>query len=113
MQPPQPGTGLDAELLDQDVTAFPEHGQGIRLPPAPVQCQHQLAAEPFPERMLPHQAGQLGRRFRGAAQHEHDLGPLLERRQPHLAEADPLDLGPRTGELRQQDRMAQPERSIE
>jgi len=85
VQPPQPGTGFQAKLLDQDTTAIGEGGQGVRLPPAPVQRQHQLAAERFPERMFTHQAGQLGRRRGGTAQHEHDLGTLFDRGQPHLA----------------------------
>jgi hypothetical protein len=113
VQPPQSLTRLQAKLLAEDTTANGEGGQGIRLPSTPVQCQHQLAAQPFPERIFTHQAGQLGRRRGGTAEHEHDLGPFLDRGQPHLDQPDPFDFGPRAGSPRQGNRLPQPQRRVE
>jgi len=113
VQPSQSRTGFQAELEAEDTTASGEGGQGIRLPSAPVQRQHQLAAQPFPERVFTHQAGQLGCRRGGTAEHEHDLGPFLDCGQPHLDQPGPFDFSPGAGSPRQGNRLPQPQRRVE
>jgi hypothetical protein len=113
VQPLQSLTRFQAKLRAQDAATIGEGGQGISLPPASVQRQHQLPAQPFPERIFTHQARQFGRRRSGLTQHQHDLGPLLDRGQPHLAEPDTLDLGPGTGSSRQRIDLPQTQRCVE
>jgi hypothetical protein len=95
LQAPQFGTGLNAQLLDEDATAVSEHRQRLGPPAAPVKRQHELAAEPLPQRVLTHQPGKLSCGLGMAAKREHDIGAFLDRGQPLLAKPDPLDLGPR------------------
>ena len=52
MQPLQPRTRLDPQLLAQHPPGPPESLQRLRLTAAAIQGQHQLAPQPLPERML-------------------------------------------------------------
>ena len=107
MQPSQLLTGLDAELTDEDATRVGERGQRLALPPAPVQRQHQLPAEPLPERVRPDQLGQLADRLGRPAELEQNLDVLLGGGQPLLAEPGPDDLGPGTGNAVERDAVPQ------
>ena len=59
MQFPELGTGIDAKLFRQDAAAFLEDTQCIALAARPVQGQHQLAAQPLPQRIGGHERAQL------------------------------------------------------
>ena len=113
MQRSQLLTGLDAELLDEDAAGVGERGQRLRLPPAPVQRQHQLPAEPLPERMRPDQLRQLADRLGRPAELEQDLNVLLGGGQPLLAEPGPDDLRPRAGNAVERDALPQPQRRLQ
>ena len=105
--------GLDAQLLDEDATGLGERGQRLRLPPAPVQRQHQLPAEPLPERVRPDQLRQLAGRLGRPAEFEQDLNVLLGGGQPLLAEPGPDDLRPRAGDAVERDALPQPQRRLQ
>ena len=80
--------------------------------PAPVQRQHQLPAEPLPERVRPDQPGQLAGRLGRPAELEQELDVLLGRGQPLLAEPGPDDLRPRAGNAVERVALPQPKRRL-
>ena len=108
MQRAQLRAGLDAQLLDEDATGVGERGQRLRLPPGPVQRQHQLPAEPLPERVRADQLRQLPGRLGRPAELEQDVDVLLGGGQPLLAEPGPDDLRPRAGNAVERDALPQP-----
>jgi hypothetical protein len=59
LQPSQFGSGLDAELVVQQPPGGPVDLQRLGLAAAAVQGQHQLGAEPLPQRLLLDQAVEL------------------------------------------------------
>jgi hypothetical protein len=76
--------GFHADLSDE-VTAGPLEGeQGVTLPPAAVQREHQLRPQSLPQRMLAYQALQLGGHLGVSAQRQAGLDPGLQRGQPRL-----------------------------
>ena len=75
----EPFARLDAELLGEEVPRVPVGGEGLRLPAAPVQRQHQQVAQPLPQRELGHEAEQLGHQPRVLAQLQADLRGRLQR----------------------------------
>ena len=77
---------LDAKLLDQRRPRRLVGGQRLRLPPRPVEGEHQLAAEPFPQRVLGDQALELGDELRTLAALEIGVDPPLLRRETELLE---------------------------
>src|SRR5205085_12026615 len=52
--------GLDAQLLVEHASGLRVELEGIRLPPGPVEREHQLLAKALPKRMLSDQALELG-----------------------------------------------------
>jgi hypothetical protein len=60
MHPLQLGTGLDTELLGKDGAGTQVGGERVRPPPRPVQREHQLCGEPFPQRVLDGKPAQVG-----------------------------------------------------
>src|ERR1700675_4520013 len=50
---------LDPERLDQHLPSIAVGGQRIRLAPRPVERNHELSAQAFPEWMLTHQGLEL------------------------------------------------------
>ena len=59
-------------------------GQRVCLPPGQVQHPHELAAQPFPQRVRGGQFLQLRRQPRAAAEGQVRLDPVFGRRQPEL-----------------------------
>ena len=59
MQTLQLGTGLDADLLDEDATGLAVDLERLGLPPAAIQREHQLRREPLARRVLGQQLPQL------------------------------------------------------
>ena len=113
MKVPQFGAGLDAEFLDKHAPGLSERRQGVALPAAPVEREHELAAEPFPQRMLTYQPSKLRRRRGVLAKREHDLDALLNRCQPLLDKPYPADLDPGAGNPSQRGRLPQQQRRVE
>ena len=95
--------------LDEDATGVGERGQRLGLPSASVQRQHQLPAEPLPERVRPDQLGQLAGRLGRPAELEQQLDVLLGGGQPLLAEPGPDDLRPRAGNAVERVALPQPQ----
>ena len=93
---PQPRAGIDAELLGELTAGISERGQRVGWPAAAVQRQHDLAAEPLPQRILADQRGRLGQGLVMAAQREKDVDAVPDRRLPQLVQPGPLDVGPRS-----------------
>ena len=78
---------IDAQLVHQDAAAFLKDPQSLPLPSRPVQGQHQVAAQPLPQRIGGHERPQLS----------HEPGMPAEgqlRFRLHLDGADPLLLKP-------------------
>ena len=48
---PQPGPGLGAELLDEDLAGALIGGERLGLPSVTVEGEHELGVQAFPERM--------------------------------------------------------------
>jgi hypothetical protein len=90
VQGPQRLPGIDAELTGEQVADPPVGGQRAGLPAAPVQRQHELAVQPFPQRMLGDQLLQLGGQRVVPAQRQVRVDPGLDRGQPQLLQASCL-----------------------
>ena len=60
MQPAQRPAGIRAELVEEPQPHGLVSGQGVGLPPAPVQGEHQLAGQPLVQRVRRRLRGQLG-----------------------------------------------------
>jgi hypothetical protein len=68
---------------------------GVRLAPATVQGDHQLAGEPLAKRVLGEQPLGLGNHLRMTPHGEPRLEPVLEGRESHLFKASSLRPGER------------------
>ena len=55
MQATQFSARIDAQVPRQDLPQPPERVEGLRLPPVPVQREHQLAPPPLTQRAAGHQ----------------------------------------------------------
>ena len=77
----EPGGAVDLERL--------------RLPAAAVERDHQLAAQPLPQRMGRHERLQLADECGVVAEREIGVDAILDRRHPQLVE--PSDLEPAKG----------------
>ena len=76
--------GVDAELAGEQVAGPAVGGQRVGLAPATVQREHQLAVQPFSQRMVAHQSIQLGGERMVPAQRQVGVDPGLQRGQPQL-----------------------------
>ena len=79
-------------------TSGPRAPKGLErlgLATGAVQAEHQLAAEPLAQRMLPHERLQLADDLGMTARGELGVDPLLERGQPQLLQPHDLRLGER------------------
>ena len=85
LQPAQIRSGIESELLGQDVPALLVHTQCVRLPAGPVQGDHELTAEALAEWVRHDQRLELADPLVEAAGHELQLDALLDRREPQLA----------------------------
>lgn len=81
---------LQPELLHQQLAAHPVALQRLRLSPRAVQRQHQLPAQPFPQRVDPYQQLDLADQLVVAAEVELQLDPRLGGRQPLLVQLQRL-----------------------
>ena len=70
--------GFNAEFIVQLAARVPEGGQRIGLA-APVQGQHEQAAQPLPQRVLGGQIPQLRDQVAMTADHQVKLDAVLER----------------------------------
>ena len=113
LQAAQSRARLDAQLRVQHPAGGRELGQCVSLPPALVQRQHQLLAEPLPEWVLADQPGQLGHYLTGLAEREQHIDALLDDAEPQLAQPDPFHLGPRPGQPGQRDALPQAQRRVQ
>src|SRR5262249_42080363 len=79
--------GLESELLDQNVASDLEGTQRVGLPSCAVQSDHELAAQPLPQRV----GGNEGFKFDDAvvdpAEGDVEIDALLDHRQTQLHEA--------------------------
>ncbi len=69
---------LDPELLDEAGPQCAERRERVRLPPRPVQRQHQLRPQPFAQRVFPHQNRQFGGEVTEAPQPQVEIDPPLQ-----------------------------------
>ena len=83
-------TGLDSELLHQAGASGLIRLERVSLAARAVQGQHELAAQSLAQRVLAGEALQLADELVMVAQHQIELDPLLERRQPRLFETGDL-----------------------
>jgi hypothetical protein len=60
LERPQIRSRLAAQLFDQPGSGVAINNQGVGLTATPVQRQHQLAMQPFTQRLFSHQPGQFG-----------------------------------------------------
>ena len=67
LEPPQLGTRLDPELIDDQLAPGAHRLERLGLPAGPVQRDHQLAAQLLPQRVLSHQATQIADQVRVVA----------------------------------------------
>ena len=87
---PQLSARFQSQLLAEQHAGSFVRGEGVSLPTAPVQRDHQLAPEPFPERMLAHQHLELSDEFAMLTGREVGREPSFERARVLLAQADRL-----------------------
>ncbi len=86
---------VQAELLAQKLAGLAVGGQGVALPAAPVEREHELPAQPLPERELRDQAGQLSGEVGVAAGGQVSVGLVLQHRQPLFFQPGRLRAQPR------------------
>ena len=108
LEPAQVLAGLEPELLVEQPAAGLVDGERVRLAPAAVQGEHQLAAQPLAERMSADEPLQLRDELGLPAELEVGVDALLERGEPLLLEARAL--GAREGCVELGERWAAPER---
>ena len=73
---------LDTELLVEQVPIGPIRLQGLRLPAAPVEGQHQLGSRPLPERVISCVCRQPSGQLMLVSDPKIDLEALFGYRQP-------------------------------
>ena len=109
LEAPQRRPRLDPERLHQRLPRGAVGGQRVRLPVRAVEREHELAAEPFRQRVLGNQDLELADELARAAEGELGVDAVLKRREAKLLEPADLALSPRlVGELDQ--RRAAPQR---
>ena len=86
---------LDAQFLDQHAASIAVDGQGLRLPPAPVQREHQLSTQPLAQRMLADERLQLTDKLGVASQSQVGIDPVGDSRNPQLVQPADRGLGER------------------
>ena len=64
------------------VSRISRYALSLGLPPALVERQHELTAQPLPERVLRDQELELAHQIRGASEREVRVDPLLEGEKP-------------------------------
>jgi hypothetical protein len=103
---------LDAELVDQQATAFVVEADGLCLPASPVERKHQLCAKLLAQRVCGDELFELADKRPVPAEPQVGVDPPLERSQPELLQAADRGLGKRVvGEIRERRPSPQCERS--
>ena len=74
--------GLDAELLDEHLSAVPVCLQRLGLPAGSIEREHQLAAQALAQRVLEEQSLQLAHEVEVPTESEIGVDPALERSEP-------------------------------
>ena len=100
-QPADPGAGVEALLVGEELPVRAEALQGLRLPAAPVQGEHQQPPQALPVRVGRHQRHQIGDDGRRPVEVQLHRGELLHRAQPPLGEGGPGRLDERAGGVRE------------
>ncbi len=95
LQVPQSRTGLEPRTLDERDPQPRVRGEGIGLPPTPIERGHQQLAQPFPKRVVPHQALDLRHGFGVAPKRDLGSETVLGRREAQLLQAGCLGSGER------------------
>ncbi len=88
-------TRLDPELLDQDPPPFLVGVERLGLPARPIEGEHVLTAEPFPDWMLLDQTLELADKLGVMRSIQVGLDPLFERHEPNLFEMRDMGLSER------------------
>ena len=86
MQLAQAVARLEAELLAEQSPALVVSVERLRPAPRAIQREHQLSAQPFAQRVAPHQRVELWHELGVTPQREVDLDPRLERPKPGVVE---------------------------
>ena len=86
MQHPELGTRIDAKLIGDDAPHVLVGGQGVGLPAAAVQAQHQLRVELLLQRMGRDQPAQFRRDLTMPAQMQIGVDPCDQGLQPLVFE---------------------------
>ena len=86
MQEPELGTGIDAKLVGQDAPHVLVGGEGVGLPAAAVQAQHQLRVELLLQRVRRDQLAQFGHDLTVPPQVQIGVDPRDQRLQPLVFE---------------------------
>ncbi len=84
MQEPELGTGIDAKLVGQDAPHVLVGGEGVGLPAAAVQAQHQLRVELLLQRVSRDQLAQFRHDLTVPAQVQVRVDPRDQRLQPQV-----------------------------
>ena len=87
--------GVQSELVDERVAGALVLGQRVGLPPAPIQREHELAAQPLAVGVLGDQRRQLARQIGVAAEREVGVDARLHRAQPQILQPGRLRPGGR------------------
>ncbi len=89
---PQFRTGIDAQLVAQQVAAAGEGAQGVGLTPGAVEREHQRSPQPLAQRMRRDQSLQLGRGVLRPARRQHRLDVPFQAHLPQLHQPRPVGL---------------------
>ena len=88
---PELRSRLETQLVGEHAPCLLEHLECVRLPPAAVERQHQLAPQPLPERVVCNRRAQRRDQLSVLSERERNLEPLLER--VHTQRLEPARLG--------------------
>ena len=87
MQAAQRFSGIDAQIVGEQVAGTPVGGERVALPAAAIQRQHELAVQPLPQGMVGGQLLQFGSEGVVAVQGQVGVDPGLEGGQPQFLQA--------------------------
>jgi hypothetical protein len=103
------GAGIDTELLHKALACVVVGAQRLSLPACAVESEHELAPEPFPQRVFGHQCLDLPDHLEMSAQSELGVQPIFADLQPKVVESRCLHSGDGTvGQVDQ--RLSSPQR---
>ena len=91
---PQLRRRVDAQLVGQPAAQPVVERERVRLPPAPVERDHEQPVQPLAQRVQGRQPLQVGDRLAVPAELEQELQPIFERADPQLLQARALGLDP-------------------